>query len=111
MPRSKIRPEALTIGQLATRWGVSPERVRALIEDGKLQGAFQIPSAGRYGATIKIPIAAILDVERDWAVEPSAATRSAMRRSTNDARVVLKHFPHLNAEPLPDSESRGAALR
>ena len=111
MARPKTQPEALTVGQLASRWNVSPDRVRSLVDNGRLPGAFQIPSAGRYGATIKIPLAVIIEAEQHWAVVPAfgSAGRTAALRRNHDRRVVLKHFPHLNGASPPDSESREAA--
>lgn len=61
----------LTIGQLAKRWGVSAARIRQLVEAGQLPGAFQIPSAGRYGAVTKIPLAIVMEVETEgWVLVP-----------------------------------------
>lgn len=70
MPRPQTQLEALTPGQLAKRWGISADRARSLAESGQIPGAFRIPSVGRYGETIKIPLAAVLETEREWAIAP-----------------------------------------
>ncbi len=59
---------AMTIGQIAKRWGVSRGRVQSLVDDGKLRGVFVIPSSGRYGETMKIPYEAVVEAEEGWAV-------------------------------------------
>lgn len=68
MPRSRIQCEALTPGQLARRWGLAVDRVRQLIETGRLPGAFKVPAAGRYGEVVKIPLATVIHAEKDWAI-------------------------------------------
>lgn len=45
---------ALSVGQLARRWGVGAERIRRLVESGMLPGSFKVPSAGRYGEAVRI---------------------------------------------------------
>ena len=57
MPRPKTKPEAFTIGQLAQHWAVGKDRVQSLVLAGRIPGAFTIPSSGRYGETVKIPLA------------------------------------------------------
>ncbi len=111
MPRDKTQPTALTLGQLADRWSVSPDRVRALVESGKLPGTFQIPSAGRYGATIKVPLSVVVAVEEEWMLSPATTLRQSLSssRRLGSRRIALKHFPQLNAVPPPDAESREAA--
>ena len=113
MPREKTQSTALTLGQLAERWSVSPDRVRALVESGKLPGAFRIPSAGRYGATIKVPLSVVEAVEQEWALSPAASLGQsvASSRRLGNGRVVLKHFPQLNGALPPDAEFREAARR
>ena len=67
MSRNQTPSQSLSVGQLARRWGVSADRVRRLIDAGHLPGAFTIPSAGRYGATLKIPLVAVIQAEtEDW---------------------------------------------
>ena len=97
MPRQRTRPETLTPGQLAKRWGVSVDRFRGLLECGEITGAFRIPSAGRYGEAIKIPLASVLEVEKRWAIGspdvPSAPKKPRRRLGSSPPR--LKHFPEL----------------
>jgi len=105
MPRQQTQLEALTSGQLARRWGVSVARVRVLIESGRIPGTFRIPAVGRYGATVKIPMASILQKEQEWAIVPTdcdSPRRRPIRRNGTPPR--LKHFPELNAHPEPDAE-------
>ena len=68
MPRPRIQCEALTPGQLARRWGLGVDRVRDLIQTGKLAGAFQVPSSSRYGNAVRIPLVAVLQAEKEWGV-------------------------------------------
>jgi hypothetical protein len=111
MPRARIQPTALSLGQLAERWSVSPDRVRALVESGKLPGAFRIPSAGKYGATVKVPLSVIEAVEQQWALSPAVSVGQLVSASRRDGsrRMVLKHFPQFNAAFPPDAESHEAA--
>ena len=105
MPRDKVGPEALTIGQLAARWGVGPERVRALVDSDLLADSFEIPSAGRYGATVKIPLATIRDAEAKWRLSNKtiSAQSCAPPRRRDNRRVALKHFPNLNGDARHDA--------
>ena len=64
MPRPKTQCETLTIGQLAKRWGIGRDHARGLVDHNAIRGAFTIPSAGRYGETIRIPLASVLLAER-----------------------------------------------
>ena len=107
MPRSQTECQTLTVGQLARRWGVSAARIRKLVESGLLPGSFTIPSAGRYGATLKIPLATVIQVEtEDWAVVPQGnRPRPKPRRGGRDSGPALKHFPKLAASPEPASGS------
>jgi hypothetical protein len=107
--RVRIDNQALTPGQLAKRWGIGVGRVHQLIAEGQLEGVFRIPSAGRYGDAVKIPLATVLRAEREWAVASMQPDRPlpAKRRG---ARPALKHFPELSADvPQPSAESRGDA--
>jgi hypothetical protein len=71
MPRTKAECQALTAGQLALRWGISRDHARQLILNGHVPGAFTIPSAGRYGAVLKVPLAMVIQVEtEEWAIIP-----------------------------------------
>ena len=107
MPRPQAECQTLTVGQLARRWGVGADRIRQLVEGGFLAGAFTIPSAGRYGATLKIPLAAVIQVEtEDWAVVPRGKqTGPKPSRRKDDSGPALKHFPKLAASPEPASGS------
>src|SRR4051794_18692446 len=112
MPRKEETRLALTIGQLAKRWGVGTDRVRRLVLAGPLPGTFTIPSAGRYGATVKIPLATVIQVETTaWATAPNGSGPGPERsRRRNDSGPALRHFPKLAAAtPGPASGCRGAA--
>jgi len=112
MPRPQTQVETLTPGQLAKRWGVSVARIRSLVESGNIPGAFRIPSVGRYGETIKIPLASVLQVEQQWAIDPETIGRSKPdgRRRRNGSPPTLKHFPELATNPEPDAAFRGGVL-
>ena len=88
--------ECLSIGQLARRWGVSPERIKQLIAAGKLGGSFKVPSAGRYGAAIRIPMDHIRLAERQWLI---SATAKSQPRTESISQVhphrAVDHFPEL----------------
>lgn len=103
MPRSRITCEALSIGQLAKRWGVSADRVRGLVETGQLPGAFKVPSVGRYGAAVKIPLATVIQAEQDWAIAPADAASPGRRvpRRRGTSSTVLRHLPELASIPEP----------
>ncbi len=109
MPRPKTKPEAFTIGQLAQKWAVGKDRVQSLVLAGRIPGAFTIPSSGRYGETVKIPLASILLVEQEWAINPDEGrrTKPPQRRQRNGHSPKLKHFPELQAEPGDDAECPG----
>jgi hypothetical protein len=106
MPRPKTKPEAFTIGQLAQHWAVGKDRVQSLVLAGLIPGAFTIPSSGRYGETVKIPLASILLVEQEWANNPQEGrrTKPPPRRQRNGRSPKLKHFPELQAEREDDVE-------
>jgi hypothetical protein len=111
VPRGATACEALTVGQLARRWGVSAHRVRQLALGGRLPGAFVMPSAGRYGDTLKIPLATVVRLETgDWALAPAGAqTGPGPRRRAGGDGPALRHFPGLDVTPGPAPGSRGAA--
>ena len=105
MPRQQTQLATLTPGQLARRWGVSVARVRVLVETGRIPGTFRIPAVGRYGETVKIPIASILQKEQEWAIAPADCDSPRRRPSRrNGSTPKLKHFPELNARREPDAE-------
>lgn len=93
---TKVR-SALSIGQLAKRWGISADRVRRLIDSGALPEAFKLPSAGRYGSAIRIPLAAIVKAESRWRMSERSST-GAPRRGGTRSPAALRHFEELNAE-------------
>jgi hypothetical protein len=114
MPRDQDRRQSFSVGQLARRWGISPKRVRELVAGGHLPGCFTIPSAGRYGTAVRIPLDTVLRVEtEDWAVVPqptqAVQARPRPRRRGGDASPALRHFPNLRATPEPASGSPEAA--
>lgn len=96
MPRNPQTRDALTVGQLAQRWGVSAARIQQLAAGSKLPGAFTIPSAGRFGQALRIPKTTVLAVEAAWEVAPAPdlAKRPRLRPSGEPA---LRHFPELAA--------------
>lgn len=97
----------LTIGQLATRWSVSPERIRGLIDAGLLD-AFQIPSAGRYGATVKIPMAAVQSAEQSWEITPRS-TRREPPREQGGSKSGLNHLADFVAGQSSDESLEGGS--
>lgn len=112
MPRPQTQLEALTPGQLAKRWGISLDRARRLAESGQIPGAFRIPSVGRYGETIKIPLAAVLEREQEWAIVPKGGEPRRKPRQRHGGSPPLKHFPELRpASPEPDAECPSDGLR
>lgn len=102
MARSATQRGALSIGQLARRWGLGADRVRRLVENGLLPGSFKVPSAGRYGEAVRIPLSTVLQAEDDWAVVPSdkEATRRKRRGRRRQSSPTLENFPELSASPL-----------
>ncbi len=113
MPRKPTNCQAVTIGQLAKRWGISRDHVRQLLSDGCLPGVFTIPSAGRYGAVTKIPLASVVQAEtEDWAAAREKTPRARPRpsRRGDDPGPAFRHFPKLRAtHEQPASGSDGAA--
>ena len=103
MSRSIKQRGALSVGQLAARWGVSPNRIRRLIEADQLRGTFKVPAAGRYGAAIRIPLSVVEQAEHLWGVEDSMkqnGEESRPRRRINSS-PQLKHFPELIPDDVP----------
>ena len=101
MPRPKTQCEALTIGQLAKRWGIGRDHARGLVNHKVNRGAFTIPSAGRYGQAVRIPLASVLLAEREWgdSSDGDYPSNSPRPRRPNGGSPKLKHFPELNTEP------------
>lgn len=110
MPRQRTQPDTLTVGQLAKRWRVSTSRVQSLILAGLLAGTFRIPSVGRFGATTKIPLSTVLEVEHDWLIVPRNTTAPKQRppRGRGGSLPVLKHFPELEVSVEASVESAAA---
>lgn len=104
MPREKTNRSSLSVGQLAKRWGVSPDRVRGLVQAGQIPGAFRIPSAGRFGSTIKIPLSVVVELESDWTVQ---GAKQKKRRSPNSI-LELRHLKSLTTDLESDAECPGA---
>ncbi len=96
----------LSVRQLALRWGVGEERIRSLIDAGLLLGAFKVPSSGKYGETIRIPIEAIRDAESEWAIESDSATGRTKRRPKRRG-AKLNHFPELSSPALDSASPEG----
>lgn len=109
MPRPQVQLDALTPGQLAKRWGIGVDRARRLVENGLIPAAFRIPSVGRYGETIKIPLASIVQAEQEWAIDPTggATSHPKPRRRRGNSPPTLEHFPELAIRPAPDAVSHG----
>ena len=88
----------MSIGQVATRWGVSRQRVVRLIDAGEIADAFTIPSKGRFREATRIPVASVLDAEARWTINGNGDTPkrkpSTLRRK--GFTPELKHFPELN---------------
>jgi hypothetical protein len=60
---AKSEPQALSVGALAKRWGLSPEQVISLIRSGELR-ALVLPKASRYQQKVVIPLTAVLEFEQ-----------------------------------------------
>ena len=70
---------------------------------------FTIPSAGRYGATTKIPLSTFVQAESDWAADPEmdSRVRCPQRRRSGGQLMNLEHFPELAVNPPEhDAECR-----
>lgn len=59
-----------------------------------------MPSAGKYGEAIRIPLSAILQAEKDWAIPNDLYTQRDRppRRNRRDSLPELTHFPELSHE-------------
>lgn len=100
MARSATQRGALSIGQLARRWGLGVDRVRRLVENGLLPGSFKVPSAGKHGEAVRIPLSAILQAEEEWATPGHCQTSTDRppRRRRRGSLPELRHFPELSHE-------------
>ena len=98
--RQNSQHSAMTIGQIAKRWGVARNRVQSLVDSGEIRGAFLIPSTGRYGETLKIPYGSVLEAEERWALSSgNNGIRKRAPRTHNNSQPTLKHFPELDVSP------------
>lgn len=102
---------ALTISELAKRWSVSRERVRAMIDQGTIIGAFILPSAGRFGRTIKIPLSAVISLEETWRTYADGRDPTQKREAPKPPAPRLDHFPELLEPIQPVAEFPVAAPR
>ena len=93
---------SVSVGKLANRWGVSVDRIRSLIQKGLLE-AFEIPSSGRFGQTIRISVRAVRQAELHWRLE-ACQERLTRQRVRNTKNAVLRHFPDLKTSPVLDAE-------
>ena len=100
MTRLATQRGSLSVGQLARRWGLGVDRVRRLVESGLLPGSFKVPSAGKYGEAIRIPLSTVLQAEQDWALPDhhKQRTNGPPRRPRHGGPLKLAHFPELNPE-------------
>jgi hypothetical protein len=94
--RIKAQREAVSIGQLAKRWGIGASRVRQLINGGFLPGTFAIPSAGRNGEAVRIPLTDVIDAETRWRITQEEEGHKSPKRRTSGGVSKLEHFPELN---------------
>jgi hypothetical protein len=94
MDRDKL---ALSVSALAKRWGCGVERIHAMVRSGLIPGAFQVPSCGRYGKTIRIPIDAILRVEAKWTIAAQTFETEVKNRTVRKVPAPT-HFPELMTE-------------
>jgi hypothetical protein len=101
------RKASLSVRQLALRWGVGESRIKSLIETGELP-AFTLPSAGRFGKTIRIPLASVKAAERDWSVLPSHTASEKRHSVRQPAKRTLHHFPELSGDGSRDPERHEA---
>mgnify|MGYP001825995877 CR=1 FL=1 len=98
MTRAKTQRDALSVGQLASRWAVSVERIKRLVQTGQLPGAFKVPSAGKFGEAVRIPLSTVLQAEENWAIAGHGEERTRLRaRRRNDSRKLV-NFPELSLE-------------
>ena len=107
MSRPRTNTEALSPGQLARRWGISPDRVQRLIDAGQLPGAFRIPSSGKYGKAIRIPLWTVLTREEKWAMSgvDRRPSRPKPPRPRGGSPPALRHFPELASNLEHGAES------
>lgn len=105
--------QALTISDLAKRWSVSRQRVGAMIDAGYITGAFVLPSAGRFGRTIKIPMSAVHALEENWKVPTGACVQPQAHIATvaKFGAPRLDHFPELLEATAHDAECLATVQR
>jgi hypothetical protein len=103
---------AFSLGQLAARWGIGVDRVRQLVETGELEGAFRLPSAGKYSCTIRIPLESVELAESAWAIDPSEVRLPMQTLPSKPRTPGLGHFPELETtSDEPAVECREAEKR
>ncbi|MFV2068268.1 MAG: helix-turn-helix domain-containing protein [Pirellulales bacterium] len=106
MKKNSTQPHAYSVCQVAKRWGISPDRVRQLIDAGRLPGTFRIPSAGRFGMALRIPAETVFQAEREWEVGSPLAGRVERRRRRSSCELTFRHFPELAEDDLQGDEER-----
>lgn len=84
----------MTVAGLAKRWGVSRDRIRSLMDQGVIPGAFRIPAAGRFGARTVIPLASVQALEEAWMVDGDPVL--IKKRPRQSSQAILRHFPELS---------------
>lgn len=100
MSRPATRTETISVGQLAKRWGLGVARIRHLVESGQIPAAFRIPSSGRFGQAVRIPLASVIALEQAWAIAPTQS-RIAKRLPTHGRPTqCLRNFPELEQDGL-----------
>lgn len=84
----------ISISELAARWKLSRDRISTMIRQGLIPGAFRIPSAGRYGSAVRIPLSHVLSLEDSWQVSPISQT-SVQKSRHRSVSPSSSHFPEL----------------
>lgn len=82
-----VKATALSVNQVAARWGVGRSRVHALIKSGRLP-AIRLPAAGRYAEALRVPVSAVLVFEAENTLLP-------IRESLRPPPVRVRKFKHL----------------
>lgn len=93
-----MKIEFLSITELANRWNVSRERVKAMVNHGLLPGTVILPSAGRFGTAVKIPLCEIMELETQWQVGSKSPKSPQRIRAVRSVAPRLEHFPELLTE-------------
>ncbi len=99
MSQQEPNNKSISVGRLAKRWGIGTERVQAMIRSGLIPGAFSMPSCGRFGQTIRIPLARIYEVEARWRLSPQETKlRQKSPQRQSEGGGSSSHFPELMSE-------------